>query len=109
LTSPERFGLKRFEPQPTEPVEIPVEEITEDDDAEIIDQAAVLEREAMTKWKESNPRDSLKHQRRLFDLGIIDRLPWEDYLSAKPDYVQNEEQSSNTIWQRLKAKKPKDE
>jgi hypothetical protein len=63
----------------------------------------------MTKWKESNPRDSLKHQRRLFDLGIIDRLPWEDYLSAKPDYVQNEEQSSNTIWQRLKAKKPKDE
>lgn len=104
ITSPERFGLKRFEPviEEVNPEDV-IEEIVPEDDSEIIDQAAALEREAMTRWKMENPRDSLKHQRRLFELGIIDKLPWEDYLAPKPDYVQNEEQSSNTIWQRLKS------
>ena len=56
----------------------------------------------MKRWKEENPDDSLKHQRKLFEMKIIDQLPWNDYLSAKPDYIQNEEQGASTIWQRLK-------
>jgi hypothetical protein len=38
----------------------------------------------------------------MFEMKLIDKLPWSDYLSAKPDYVQNEEQGASTIWQRLK-------
>ena len=33
--------------------------------------------EAKRLWKEANPEDSLKHQRRLFEAGISTQLPWE--------------------------------
>jgi len=29
-----------------------------------------------TAWKEANPKDTLKHQRDLYDKGLIDQLPW---------------------------------
>jgi hypothetical protein len=83
----------------TPPTSLVQEEISED---EIPDNISLAEKEAMKRWKEENPNDSLKHQRRLFEMKIIDKLPWSDYLTAKPDYVQNEEQSTETIWQRLK-------
>ncbi|CAB4138178.1 hypothetical protein UFOVP328_371 [uncultured Caudovirales phage] len=34
------------------------------------------EKEAMRRWKESNPEDTIKHQRDLFEHGKIDHLPW---------------------------------
>lgn len=114
LTAPERFGLNvRKEPTFTLPkeetkevVKEPVVESLVDEellsDEEILSDAELAEKEAMKRWKEDHPNDSLKHQRRLFELKLIDHLPWQDYLAAKPDYVQNEEQSTKTIWQRLK-------
>ena len=39
---------------------------------------------AKAQWKAAHPRDSLKRQRRLFESGVIDRLPWMDYLPDAP-------------------------
>ena len=46
-----------------------IEDGTEEDTVDMI--------EAKRLWKEANPEDSLKHQRRLFDAGLIKELPWE--------------------------------
>jgi flagellar basal body-associated protein FliL len=59
--------------------------VTEEEEQKIIDDSPHNIKEAMTKWKSENPNDSLKHQRALKDKGIIDILPWEDYLKAQPD------------------------
>jgi len=71
-------------------------------DEEFPDDTSPAEKAAIKRWKDENPEDSLKHQRRLFELKIIDHLPWHTHLEPKPDYVQNEEQTPTTIWQRLK-------
>lgn len=73
----------------TEPVK---EQIEEDND--IIDKAAETEKEAMKKWKADNPNDSLKHQRLLLDRGAIDKLPWEDYLQPKADFVDEDAEAA---------------
>jgi hypothetical protein len=78
---------------------VPQESVLDD---ELLDTESLAEKEAMKRWKEENPRDSLKHQRKLFEMKLIDKLPWQDYLVARPDYVQNEEQNNKTLWQRLK-------
>ena len=46
-----------------------IEDSNENDTVDII--------EAKRLWKEANPEDSLKHQRRLFEAGISTQLPWE--------------------------------
>lgn len=51
------------------------------EDHAIIESATISEAEAMTRWKQNNPDSSLKLQRRLLELGKIDHLPWEDYLT----------------------------
>jgi hypothetical protein len=61
-------------------------------DEEILNDADATEKEAMKRWKQDHPADSLKHQRRLFDLKLVDRLPWQDYLTSTPGYVPPEEQ-----------------
>jgi hypothetical protein len=40
-------------------------------------------KQAMIQWKIDNPGETLKEQRQLFDRGVIDHLPWEDYLESK--------------------------
>ena len=59
-----------------------VEEQPIDDDTQIIDNASLTEKEAMTRWKQENPDDTVKHQRRLLEIGKINRLPWQDYQDA---------------------------
>ena len=49
------------------------EEIIEDSDAD--DTVDMIE--AKRLWKEANPEDSLKNQRRLLESGLINQLPWE--------------------------------
>ena len=46
-----------------------IEDSNENDTVDII--------EAKRSWKEANPDDSLKNQRRLLELGVINQLPWE--------------------------------
>jgi hypothetical protein len=67
-------------------------------------------KEAMYRWKEDHPNDSLKHQKHLYSKGIIDRLPWEDYLKAKPDFEENEaaEEAAKWAMEQLEESKKKD-
>ena len=53
----------------------------EDDD----DEDSPELKSAKAQWKADNPRDSLKRQRRLLQVGVIDRLPWLDYLPNAPE------------------------
>jgi hypothetical protein len=88
----------------------PVQEIEEEkDDHEIMATAEVGEKTAMAAWKHDHPDSSLKLQRRLLERGLITKLPWEDYLSPKEDYVDEaaeeaakwaEEQRSKTLDER---------
>jgi hypothetical protein len=55
--------------------------VLEDDD----DEDSPELKSAKAQWKAHNPRDSLKRQRRLLDVGLIDRLPWIDYLHREPE------------------------
>ena len=57
------------------------------EDTEILAAAPENEKQAMSAWKNDNPNLSLKHQRKLLEKGVIDHLPWLDYLRPKPDYV----------------------
>jgi hypothetical protein len=67
-------------------------------------------KDAMIRWKEDYPDDSLKHQRHLYNKGIIDRLPWENYLKAKPDFEENEAAEEAAKWaeEQLAESKKKD-
>ena len=40
-------------------------------------------KQARSQWKIDNPGKTLKEQRQLFERGVIDHLPWEDYLESK--------------------------
>lgn len=59
---------------------------TEEED-DIPEDVPSTEKKAMKAWKQDNPSGSLKQQRSLFERGIIDRLPWEEYLKPEPDFV----------------------
>ena len=83
----------------------PVQEIPEDDDHEILASAEVGEKTLMAAWKHDHPDSSLKLQRRLLERGLINKLPWENYLSPKEDFV-NEAAEEAAKWaeeQRTKA------
>ncbi len=66
------------------------DEVVEEDDQQIIEDAHASEKEAMAAWKHDHPTDSLKRQRRLLDMGIINHLPWEDYLKPQADFAVEE-------------------
>jgi hypothetical protein len=73
----------------------------EQDDHEIIANAIEDEAAAMSAWKHDNPNSSLKLQRRLFDKGIITKLPWEDYLKPQADFndvTENEAAAEALKW-----------
>jgi hypothetical protein len=61
------------------------------EDKAIIDSAEDREKTAMRLWKAAYPDDNLKHQRKLFDTGIISELPW-----MVPPYMVNEVTADNT-------------
>jgi hypothetical protein len=54
------------------------EDVVTDDS--ILDEVPDDVRAAMSQWKADHPNDSLKHQRSLFQRGIVKKLPWDDYL-----------------------------
>jgi len=69
-----------------------------DEDEEILEAANSVEKQAMKKWKAENPDNCLKTQRRLHDQGIINQLPWEDYLKVQPDFEENEAAAEAAKW-----------
>ena len=84
LTEVPSIGLICANPECDPPVQ-EVEE--EEEDHEIMASAEVGEKSAMAAWKHDHPDSSLKLQRRLLERGLIAKLPWEDYLSPKEDFV----------------------
>lgn len=62
--------------------EVEAEQTEEDGDTEEV-------RAAKAAWKKDHPGDSVKHQRRLFDSGATDQLPWmtEPYLKNAAGYT----------------------
>ena len=83
----------------------PIQEIEEEEDHEIMASAEVGEKTEMAAWKHDHPDSSLKIQRRMFERGLIDKLPWENYLSPKEDFVDEaaEEAAKWAAEQRTKA------
>jgi hypothetical protein len=63
--------FENLKPMPA-PTDAYHDDLVEDTDAAV--------KEAMRRWKEDHPTKTLKEQRRLFDAGKIDHLPWEDYI-----------------------------
>jgi hypothetical protein len=59
----------------------------DEDDDEYFQNASPEEKNAMQQWK-ADTGGSLKIQRRLLLKGVIQELPWIDYLKPKPDFVE---------------------
>jgi hypothetical protein len=75
-----------------------LKETEEKEDNEILETATISEKAAMTAWKHDHPDSSLKAQRRLFERGIIDHLPWEDYLKPQADFTDREAALEAAKW-----------
>lgn len=86
-----------------------VEAEREQEDNEILESAADNEKAAMTAWKHDNPDSSLKLQRRLFEKGAIDKLPWEDYLRPKADFGDDEAAAEAAKWAMEQLEKKSDD
>ena len=78
--------------------DITASEELHDDDDDYDENDTVEIREAKRNWKHDHPNDSLKRHRRLLENGSIDRLPWEEYLKAAPDFTDNEAAEEAAKW-----------
>ena len=54
-----------------------------------------------TAWKKRHPNETIKFHKTLYIKGLIEELPWE-----RSEYVQNEEQDENSLFNRLRDDKP---
>jgi hypothetical protein len=105
---------KSVDPIETQPTALggditaPEELHDEDDDFDEDDSDEI--REAKKNWKHDHPGDNLKRHKRLFEKGLIDRLPWEDYLKATPDFTANEAAEEAAKWalEQVEESKKKD-
>ncbi len=62
--------------------------------------------DAKQRWKDDHPDETLKDYKLKYLHGIINKLPWEDYVSEpevpeQSGYIQNQEQNENSIWNRI--------
>ncbi len=80
----------------------------EQEDQDILEKAHDTEKEAMRIWKEENPEGSLKHQRKLFEKGVISKLPWEEYLKPVADYQEDEAAIEAAKWAQEQIEKKKE-
>jgi len=64
------------------------EEVEHLEDDQEIESAPENHKGAMKQWKADNPDSSLKIQRRLYEAGKIDELPWLAYLEPEADYQE---------------------
>lgn len=75
----------------------------------IIEEAAENEKSAMRLWKAEDPNNSVKHQRNLFEKGIIDKLPWENYLRPQADFSDDEAAEEAAKWAQEQLEKKNEE
>ena len=68
--------------------------VTEDEDDEESPELKL----AKARWKADHPDDSLKRQRRLLEVGLIDQLPWLEYLrEPRSDFGKEHQPNSAGI------------
>ena len=67
-------------------------------EADDADAESEEEKEAQRLWKADNPGETVKHQRSLFEDGIISELPWKRYLKAKADFTDDEAAEEAAKW-----------
>jgi hypothetical protein len=110
LEKKERSALEEWNEMIAEAERAAEEEDDNEEDYEIIEKASGLEKAAMKAWKQEHPETCLKTQKLLFKKGIINKLPWEDYLEAKPDFADNEAAEEAAKWalEQLEESKKKD-
>ena len=85
IEAEKKAGLEEWNQMISE-AERAVAEEREQEDQELIESAPQNEKQAMTAWKHDHPDMSLKLQRRLLEKGVIDHLPWQDYLKPRADF-----------------------
>lgn len=78
----------------------------DEDEEELEKERSSRNKLAMQAWKAENPNDSLKHQRLLFEQGLIDHLPWIEYLKEE-DYHDNEAAVEAAKWAREQVEESK--
>jgi hypothetical protein len=105
ITAPEEKPAEVVEDLPLEQwnkmieeAEKAVEQEREKEDHEILEAATISEKAAMTAWKHDHPDSSLKSQRKMLERGIIDHLPWEDYLKPQADFTDREAALEAAKW-----------
>jgi hypothetical protein len=57
------------------------------------------------QWKQDHPNETIKLQKALYIEGKIDKLPWESeepLIKQETGYIQNEEQNSDKLWNKIK-------
>jgi hypothetical protein len=67
------------------------------EESDIIEAAEENEKAAMHRWKEEHPDSSLKLQRKLFEKGVIEELPWHQYLQPQPDFTEEDRSKKKDI------------
>jgi uncharacterized Zn finger protein (UPF0148 family) len=91
LTEVPSIGLVCANPECDPPVQEVLEEEekenSETEENEILESVLETEKQAMKSWKHDNPDSSLKSQKRLFEKGVIKKLPWDDYLKPQEDFA----------------------
>jgi hypothetical protein len=50
-----------------------------------LDNETDAEKEAKRQWKAEHPDGTIKEQRRLYEVGAIDTLPWQGYINLRAD------------------------
>jgi hypothetical protein len=102
---------KEVEPEPVEKKNLESsEDLEKSSDRLTEEQLNALDNEpewkdAKQRWKDDHPNDTIKNYKTMYLKGIISKLPWESYLTQTEDdngYIQNAEQSQQSMWSRIK-------
>jgi len=74
---------------------------------EDIDDESAASKYAMQQWKADHPNDSLKHQKYLYKAGMIDKLPWDDYVQKESTFETDPDAEEAAKWalEKLEEKK----
>lgn len=92
VSQPVKRTINDFVPQP--------QELVVDEDEAVSES----EKAAIRAWKTSNPGETIKHQRQLFEDGKIDRLPWDLHLVADNQPPVGSMRGFGTQWPELPIK-----
>jgi hypothetical protein len=92
-----KIELPVEEPVPEQELEEAAEEFHDDEDEDDSEDTEEI-KSAKRDWKHDHPNDSLKRQRKLYDSGVISKLPWEDYIKPQADFTDDEAAEEAAKW-----------